>query len=166
MDKSNAADRVTYGNDLDNNLTHYGIKGMRWGVRTKNFGNIELTNVGKTGISALKSRRAPDKTKASYGKKTAEAGGLHKVDDKDLQAMISRMDMERRFSTMMAEEANRRKEGRKAALKFLGEVGKVALPVIIGIAANRAYNNSGGTFRTTAHVSRPAINVAPKMIGQ
>lgn len=153
-----------YGDEVSmSEIAHYGIKGMKWGVRTKNHGNVELTNVGKSAFNAAKTHRAPDQTKKTYVKKATEAGGLHKVDNKDLDEMIKRMEMERKFSKFMSEEADRRKEGRKAALKFLGEVGKVAVPIALGIVANRVANNmNGGTFRTSSTVSRTVIDGVSK----
>lgn len=145
-------------------LTHYGIKGMKWGVRTKNHGKVDLTNVGKAGFNAAKTHRAPDQTKKVFAKRATEAGGLHKVKKEDLDEMIKRMEMEKKFSKFMTEEADRRKEGRKAALKLLGEAGKVALPIVIGFAANRYMNNNGGSFRTSSFVSKPSISLPPKAI--
>lgn len=166
MDKSDAAEGRALRSNLDNSLNHYGIKGMKWGVHTKDGRRVELTTAGKLGFTAARKYKAPNKTKSTYQKKTAEAGGLHKLDDKALKAMNSRLEMEKKYTTFMNEEKERRKEGRKATLAFLGEVGKIALPVALGIAANKYYSNkSSGMYRTKAWASRPAITVLTKAIG-
>lgn len=137
----------------EDTIEHYGIKGMKWGVHKKGVGET-----AKLVGTAQKLRKDP--TKAAAQSKAKEAGGLHKLNDKELQAVLNRMEMERKYKNFMAEDAKRRSEGAKAVGKILLEVGKVALPLAVGFAANRAYNNS--TFRTSSIVSRTMIDGVAK----
>lgn len=113
-------------------IEHYGVKGMHWGVR-----RADAVEVGKLGAEVAKGLGS-NKTKAAYSQKAREAGGLHMVSDKALKDMLSRMEMEKKFSAFMNEEADRRAKGRRSAVKLLGKVGKIALPIVISAAAARA----------------------------
>lgn len=150
LDEDGISDAVAYGNmPFDEALIHFGIKGMKWGVHAKQIeGTAAL--VGK----ATAIRKDPTKTASKT--KAGQEGGLHKVSDKDLQAMINRMEMEKKFNKFMQEDKERRVEGVKAIGKILGEIGKVAVPIVLGVVANRVMNNRS-TFRTSAFVNRPVI---------
>lgn len=120
-------------------VSHYGVKGMHWGVHKKEAAEA-LGNLSKAG--AIKK----DTTKKRIGEKVKKAGGLHTVSDKDLQSFLNRMNMEKQYKSFMQEEAKRRSEGFKAAGKFLAAVGKIALPILLAGAAAKA---AGPTvFRT------------------
>lgn len=129
-------------------LEHFGVKGMRWGVR--NSGAIAKD------VSKAASGLRRDPTKEAHKTQVSAAGGLHKVSDKDLKVMLQRLENEKKFQTFMQADAERRKQGLKTTVHILGQIGKVVLPIALSIAANRAMNNRG-TFRTSAYVSRPAI---------
>lgn len=151
-------------------LSHYGVKGMHWGVHrvssvagaiSKNPATKAIKdNAGKVGkINAGKSE-----TKKQFNEKVATAGGLHKISDKDLKAMLNRLDMERKYSNIVNEDAKQRAEGRKAVGKILLEVGKIAVPLIVGgLGAKAAADH--GVFRTSATVGRPTISVIRKALG-
>jgi hypothetical protein len=146
---------------------HFGVKGMHWGV-TKS--HVETASgLATRGVSAAKAIK-PDPTKKAATKKVKSVGGLHKVDDKELKKMIARMEMEKKFDTFMKEDAKRRSEGLKAAGKVLGEIGKIALPIIMTLAANQAMKNrsaSGSFFRTADFVVKApsAIEGVTRAIG-
>lgn len=129
-------------------LTHYGVKGMKWGVH-KQQAKEAVSLVGKS------RKLKKDPTKSAAQTKAHEVGGLHKLNDKELQAMLSRMEMERKYKNFMNEDAKRRTEGLKATAEILGKIGKVAVPIILGVAANRVAKNMGdSSFRTNATVGR------------
>lgn len=126
-------------------LAHYGIKGMKWGVHRQGAERIAVD----AGAAAANLKRNP--TKATFRANTKAAGGLHKVNDKDLRAMLDRMDMEKRFSKMMQEDADRRREGLKAVARILGESGKILLPIVATVVANQGVKNyaaTGSVFRS------------------
>lgn len=130
---------------VENFLKHHGVKGMRWGVHRQSADKIAVDAVRAS--NSL--RRNP--TKDAYRRQARAAGGLHKLSDKDLKAMLDRMDMEKRFSKMMQEDADRRREGLKAVARILGEAGKVILPVVATAAAGAAarnYATTGSVFRS------------------
>lgn len=138
-------------------LEHFGVKGMHWGVR-------KSATLARDAASAAKGVKS-DPTKKQFQSSVKKTGGLHKVSDDKLKKMLERMEMERKFTRMMNEDKARRAAGFKALGKILGEVGKIALPVILtGFAARAA---TSPTFRTTATVvGKRALETGARAIGR
>jgi hypothetical protein len=130
---------------LEDVLAHFGVKGMKWGIRKS-----QARSIGRNSAAAARGLKK-DPTKTEFHTQVGKAGGLHKVSDKQLKSMLARMEMERKFTTMMNEEKVRRQRGLAAAGKVLLEVGKIALPVILAGAGAKVAADRG-VFRTTAHV--------------
>jgi 2'-5' RNA ligase len=153
LDESNYDSPLAYSDmGFDDMLSHFGIKGMHWGVRKDVVSASKDINKAVTGL-----RRDP--TKTAHQQKVSQAGGLHRISDKDLEAMLKRMESERKFQKIMQEDANRRKEGMKVALHVLGQVGKIVLPIALGAVATKygAGAASRAAYRTSAYVTRPVI---------
>jgi hypothetical protein len=129
-------------------LAHFGIKGMRWGVRNASG----ISNDVAKAASGL--RRDP--TKEEHKAQVSAAGGLHKVSDKDLKNMLQRLENEKKFQAFMQADAERRKQGLKTVAHILGQIGKIVLPIALGVAANRVVNNAA-PFRTSAFINRKVI---------
>jgi len=123
---------------MGNELEHHGVKGMHWGVRKAVSTAQELAKPA----SELNKLR-PQKTQTVFNKRVKDAGGLHQVTDKELQAMLARLDMEQRYKKFVSAESERRAKGAKAALKILGTIGRIAIPIILGAAAGKAGVNAG-----------------------
>jgi len=143
---------------MDEALSHFGVKGMKWGVRKEDV---------NTAVSSL-SRRNTDPTKKKFNKDIKTAGGLHGLSDADLKKKLNRLEMEKKYSKMLAEDSERRKAGLLAVGKILGEVGKVALPVLLEhYLKNKggASSAANGVYRTTAVVQQKVIEGATKQIG-
>lgn len=145
---------------MSDDLTHYGVKGMKWGVRRDLDGRIGINKTEMASRAKALSYKT-NKTQADFQKQIAKAGGLHKVSNKQLEEMKKRLELEKKLRDIMNEDRKKRSEKRMAALKVLGEVGKIALPIVLGLAVNQVRNNRGGTFRTQATVSRPGIITLP-----
>lgn len=134
-------------------LEHYGIKGMKWGVRRKNPSG---SSSGKLAPLKRKKPQPPQKTQKPEGKKftdrlvpvkkdksapiqkkeiTIKAEKPVKKDkplkdltDAELRERIARIELEQRYSQLTAPRNEKRKsEGRKAAER-----------VLINLAANTA----------------------------
>ena len=132
-------------------LEHYGVKGMHWGVR----------NAASRAGSVAKDARAasqviPHKTNTVFNQRVKDAGGLHQVRDKELQAMLNRLNMEKQFRQFMKEDANRRAAGAKALGKILLDVGKFALPIVL--AAMAGHTVSSGSIKVPSMILRPALS--------
>lgn len=155
----------------DGEIQHFGVKGMRWGYHTKDGQKIRLDpvvgqvgNTAKTALSlhsSTKKMLKKDQTKLAARAKVAEAGGLHKLSEKDLQALNKRMELEKKYRTFMEEESKRRSEGAKATMKILGQVGKIAVPLIMSAAgayAGHRMARNSDPYRTKAWVNKGTID--------
>lgn len=102
-------------------FAHYGVKGMRWGVRKSD------TAIGRTkvGISQVPGRRVqatggtgqkahPDAIKAAVRKQKAKASTTDALSDKELKALLNRMQMEQQYAQM------RPKSPTEKTLAFVG----------------------------------------------
>jgi hypothetical protein len=170
----------TAGLGIDD-LRHFGVKGMRWGQHKSGKGpkatasesstaaRVIAESVGKT-AKALAKKHGPDiqtaragfakptPTKQSHAEKISAAGGLHKISDKDLKAMLSRLDTEKKYNAILNEDRQKRIDGGKALLRVLGEVGKFAIPIVLGaVAAKGAASGFRGESPFKAPIFDPKV---------
>jgi hypothetical protein len=85
MDRSILAGRVVgEPKVLGDVLSHYGVKGMKWGVRRDN------PSGGKPAVSS-------DHETAKAAKAKVKAGGLKSLTNEELKTYLERMDLEKRY---------------------------------------------------------------------
>lgn len=96
----------------EDSLLHYGIKGMKWGVirdRVKN------SAVGKAYSPS------DDAVKAQQYMVRAKLGGVKNLNNREMQAVIRRMDLERQYKDLYGER-QWHTAGKKWATKFATDV--------------------------------------------
>lgn len=100
-------------------IAHYGVKGMKWGVR-------RATTRGSTPPSKRKAEpkqtgkvttKAPSSKKTPASKK--ETGPIHAMSDAQLRAKIQRIELERKLNKLMAEPPKPKSRGRQVAENIL-----------------------------------------------
>lgn len=97
---------------VDEFLKHYGVLGMKWGVRK--------------GSSSSSRRKKSSSSKSSDAKKTDELAkrGAKNLSDKQLKAVNNRLNMEKQFNSLTAKQKSK---GRKFVEDVLGQASKEAL---------------------------------------
>lgn len=89
---------------MDNNeLYHYGVLGMKWGVRKDRGGGVSKT--GRRGRTTKERPPAHEDYKKAHSKKS-----VREMSDTELRSRINRLDMERRYQELNPSTKNR---GRK-----------------------------------------------------
>lgn len=115
----------------DNAVVHYGIKGMRWGVRRYQNYDGTRTPAGKRrykdDYNSLRNRyrrRFPKKTReqsdSEYDKRKASKN-RGSLTLEELSNRITRLEMEKKLRELTAKEVN---SGSKEVKNILGQVGK------------------------------------------
>lgn len=121
-------------------LEHFGVKGMKWGIRkeerkTSNIpgGKVSSNSKGKVkgvelSAKSKKSATTPskDKVKASLTEKKIKEGSLDAISNKELQDLISRKNLEQQYSTIMTKESQKgiAGYGRKIAQELMMDYAK------------------------------------------
>lgn len=97
--------------ELDDVLSHYGVKGMKWGVRNS---------------EGAPSKPAPseDAVLAKQYKTTAKKGGSQALSNKELQDLVTRMNLEKQYATL---NPTKSKVAKKFVADTLLQVGKQQL---------------------------------------
>lgn len=108
---------------LDEVLEHYGIKGMRWGVRRS-----ERQLARARGKSSPKKKTEPKKSvdaaKAAAAAKKAKKGGVSSLSNKELQDLNTRLNLEQQYSRLADTGSSKKAAGAKFAKELVVSVGK------------------------------------------
>lgn len=124
---------------MDNHfITHYGTPGMKWGVRRYQNEDGSLTSLGKRRNKAVTSNlntskrildssaqiaRGAKQLNENFGGRKANAKvrkDLKNMSDNDLRARVNRMNLERQYSDLTANQVSR---GRASLSSILESVG-------------------------------------------
>jgi hypothetical protein len=121
MDRSRSATGTRQGRVVVNELAHYGVKGMKWGVH-----HDKPSGDSSSGAPA---RSSADATEASRAiNKAGSAGGLHVLSNQELQRAITRMNLENQYRNLTAtphkSELDRGLQTAEKLLKIGGTVEK------------------------------------------
>jgi len=127
-----------------NELRHYGVKGMKWGVRKD-----------RRGASTSRSRFRSDyeSPKGERKRKVYTKQG-YQLTNKELDRRIDRLSREKRYQDLQREvNSTRMSSGRKAVSKALAGVGTVALTSVTTYGVAYLINKKTG---------RPVVGVNVK----
>jgi 2'-5' RNA ligase len=113
-----------------NTLTHYGVKGMRWGVRRKNVGSGDEKVVSK------------DAAKAAGARDKAKKEGKQSLSNEEMQALVTRMNLERQLSNLTP--PTRTQKGAKFVGNLLVTAGKQQAQMVVNDQVNKQVKKALG----------------------
>lgn len=114
---------------VDEVLAHYGVPGMKWGVRKKRSAPsgpadvIVRTNPGKKVKTAGGERHGPaqDAVNAAISRQKARRSSVDSLSNAELRALVQRMQLEQQYSQL---KVNRQNPAQKFVVNLLASVGK------------------------------------------
>lgn len=113
-------------------LAHYGVKGMKWGVRRASRGQ---SNSGGRGSKA-KAKPTKSQPVVNRASKRAHSGApATSLSNQELQSRINRLNMEQQYNRLTQSDPQVSR-GRKAATAALAGTGAVASTVAIKAVKN------------------------------
>ena len=92
-------------------LKHYGVKGMKWGVRKSDSGG------GSGGSSRPKT--SDDSREATATQRKIDKGGVKSVSNKELQALVNRRNLEKQYNSLLVEQKSSMDRGNDSINKLL-----------------------------------------------
>jgi hypothetical protein len=100
--------------ELDDFLAHYGVRGMRWGVRKP---RNEAERKAQFSPKEKAKRKNKNSGRTTYQKEP------NRLSDKELKDRIARMELEKKYSTLQEGEKS---QGKEYAHSVLQNVGRTA----------------------------------------
>jgi hypothetical protein len=121
--------------DVDDILTHYGLRGMHWGIRKAASTNVNPSEVkvmvvpGK-GIRTSGGKGRPpseDAINTAITRQVARASSLHALSNVEIQKALNRMNLENQYSKITTPKDSPAKAFIK---KLLGDTGKAEITAL------------------------------------
>ena len=163
-------------------LAHYGVKGMKWGVRRKSAEDRAAASEAKAAkkaakVEASKTARkeawkrpiTEDAATASASRSRGEKHGTDALSNKELQALVTRMNLEQQYTTLQTsgKAKTARQAGTQYAADILKDVGRdlltEALKTAMTGAAKGAYSQATSS-NAGAAARRASTRVAQRQL--
>ena len=114
---------------LDDVLAHYGVPGMKWGVRKKRAAPSGPTPVVPKVVPGKKVKAtggkyhkpAKDAIDAAVARQKAQKSSVDALSNQELQALVKRMNLEQQYSKL---RVNRMNPAKKFVVSLLSSVGQ------------------------------------------
>lgn len=106
-----------------NTLKHFGILGMRWGVRRFQNPDGSLTDAGKKRYNKGESANSTSSVKVSNNARTKT---VHDIPDDELRRLVNRIQLERQYSQLTTREKTEGEKFVKDVLKTSAKAVAVA----------------------------------------
>lgn len=103
---------------FEETLAHYGIPGMKWGVRRS---KKQLAKAAKKEAKKQAKTPSEDAVKAKQAIKKVKKGGLDVLTNDELKELNTRLNLEQNYSKMTAKQKS---AGQEAAKQILLAIGK------------------------------------------
>ena len=125
---------------MDNTLMHYGIKGMKWGIRRtpEQLGHKPRSNRVSNYVQRKRNAHNPDLP--HYNKKASEVyRDMDQMTDQELQKAINRLNMQQQVKRMNPDVVQ---QGQSAMKRYAAVLGSVVAAAVITnkVASNFGYD--------------------------
>lgn len=130
-------------------LMHYGVKGMKWGVRRKRYLSKIRAKGRKIKRDRAKKRQArkAERVASKATKKTVEQTkrkSISEMSDEELNAAIRRMQLERQYKELAAANNPKQDKGKKFVTEVLETSGKSLATQVVNHYGAQALNKAIG----------------------
>lgn len=131
------------GESLTDALAHYGVKGMKWGVRKRSGDRSAPTDVevkktpGKK-VQTTGGKNQPaseDAVKTAISKQKAKSSSTDALSTKELQEMVNRMNLEQQYGRLTEAQKS---PGQKFVSNLLLNAGKQQAQAIVNQEVGKA----------------------------
>ena len=149
--------------DVDNYLEHFGIKGMKWGVRRESSGSSSspsTVSVKKAafgnGLRATGGKGLPahgDAIKAAKSQQRLKKSGVSSLSNKELKSLVERMDLEQRYSGIVEKRSQSREKKVKKFIETSKTAWNMAPDPVKKAAAQKVAGAFGAVFAATMKAS-------------
>ena len=120
--------------NVEDFLEHHGVRGMKWGVRkSHNSGSGKSKKSG--GAYPKNLRESADARHAKLAQQKIARGGLQTLNNKELQALVKRQNLEKQYTDLNPAKVS---DGKKLAINILSTVGPLAITT--ALAMNKKYS--------------------------
>lgn len=130
-------------------LAHYGVKGMKWGVRksTSSGGSSSSDSASPKGRKSTDAEGAPKGSRArdgrikkgEVGKAIARPQNKHSMSDEELRQAINRINMERQFA-QLTHKPSKGDAAKKYIADLLVDIGKQQAKTILNSVVTNQVN--------------------------
>jgi 2'-5' RNA ligase len=119
-----------WADKIGNMLAHYGVKGMRWGVRRRNVGTADEKVVSE------------DAAKAAGAATKAKTKGKQSLSNDEMQVLVTRMNLERQLTQLTP--PTRAQKGAKFVGNLLVNTGKQQAQLVVNDQVNKQLKKALG----------------------